>query len=176
MTTNVYRFKIGEVLNGEIASFARVHRFDDRVSYKEAWAEWVDANQELIEREARRLQESGYTGDVLDKLYKSGRYYYRSRPTVLPPPVERRQYTRVSSDFIKCVDQHVDMHFDNPDVSPSAGFDDFCKRCAVELGVEVELLTKRGLTDPAEVATKLKKCYKNRYFMRREAPSGKDSK
>ena len=175
MEGSIYRFKLSEGINEGISAFARLHRFDDRTSYKEAWKDWLDANQELVDSEARRLRESGYNGDVSDKLFKSGRYYYRTRPFVVPPPAQRRQYTRVRNCFIQSVDQHVNMHFDNPEVSPSAGFEDFCRTCAVDLAGEVEFLTSAGLRDPEEISEKLKKCYKNRYFMRREAGLRKHS-
>ena len=176
MQHTIFRFKLDETINDEICSFARLHRFDDRVSYKEAWKDWLDTNSELVERETRRLIDAGYTGNVQDKLFKSGRYYYRTRPQVPQDPVQRRKYTRVSADFTAAVDEHITMHADNPDVSPSVGFENFCKTCATEIATEVENLASFGVSNPEEVSDKLKKCYKNRFFIKRDAKHIKHSK
>ena len=176
MQHTIFRFKLDDNINNEICSFARLHRFDDRVSYKEAWKDWLDSNSELVERETRRLMDAGYTGDVPDKLFKSGRYYYRTRPQVSQEPVQRRKYTRVSSAFTSAVDEHITMHGDNPDISPSVGFENFCKTYATEIASEVQNLASFGVSNADDVSDKLKKCYKNRFFIKRDARYIKDSK
>ena len=160
---------VDDAINREICVFARHHRFDDRATYKEAWASWTVHNQELIERETRRLVDLGYSGDVLEKLYKSGRYYYRTRPAVKEPAARRRHYTRLSKAFTSVVDQHVLHACRETDMKPSVGFDDFCAQNTEAVEAEIALVINAGVRDAVEIESKLKKCYKNRYFMSRRA-------
>jgi len=76
-------------------AFTEVHRYDDRKTYKEAWTAWLahDEIAAILKAEVERLTDLGYKGDVADKLFKSGRYYFRTRePTVphTPPSVAQR--------------------------------------------------------------------------------------
>ena len=75
----VYRFQFSTVVVQTMTIFARIHQYDDRGTYKEAWDNWVQENSNLIRQEKNRLEKLGYQGDILDKLYKSGRYYFRKK-------------------------------------------------------------------------------------------------
>ena len=75
----VYRYKFTDEVNSAITSFAKIHQFDNRHDYKEAWQEWVEENQELIDNETKRLKELGYEKDIGDKMFKAGRYYFRKK-------------------------------------------------------------------------------------------------
>jgi hypothetical protein len=86
-------------------AFTEVHRYDDRKTYKEAWTAWLahDEIDTMIKAEVARLTDLGYQGDVADKLYKSGRYYFRTRePTVphTPPSVAQRHDRAVGTSAI----------------------------------------------------------------------------
>jgi hypothetical protein len=37
---------------------------------------------ELVEREISRLEQLGYKGDVIDKMFKAGRYYFREKESL----------------------------------------------------------------------------------------------
>ena len=78
-TIVVYRYKLSDDIMKEITNFAKIHQYDDRVSYKEAWAVWYKANEDYLNREVRRLAEIGYEGSVEDKMFKAGRYYFRKK-------------------------------------------------------------------------------------------------
>ena len=56
-----------------------MHRYDDRKTYKAAWTAWLahDEIAAMLKAEVERLTDLGYQGDVADKLFKSGRYYFR---------------------------------------------------------------------------------------------------
>ena len=77
----VLRFEFSGALVEHLAAFANVHRYDDRKTYKEAWAQWMASNEiaDLFATEVARLKALGYKGDAADKLYKSGRYYFRQK-------------------------------------------------------------------------------------------------
>ena len=65
-----------------MVAFTEVHRYDDRKTYKEAWTAWLahDEIAAMLKAEVERLTDLGYKGDVADKLFKSGRYYFRGAP------------------------------------------------------------------------------------------------
>ena len=70
-TTTVYRFKLSNDIVDMVTSFAKIHQYDDRKTYKEAWEDWTNDNNNVITREANHLLEMGYEGDVIDKMYKA---------------------------------------------------------------------------------------------------------
>ena len=77
----VLRFEFSGPLIERLNDFVIVHNYDDRNTYKEAWTAWLAHHEiaALIQAEVARLNALGYTGDVVDKLFKSGRYYFRDK-------------------------------------------------------------------------------------------------
>ena len=67
----VYRFKFTDEVNSAITAFAKIHQYDDRHDYKDAWKTWMEDNKDLVEDETRRLKEIGYDKDIEDKMFKS---------------------------------------------------------------------------------------------------------
>ena len=50
---NIYRYKFKEDFTSDLYVFSKVHQYDDRHSFKEAWNIWVEDNKELIEEEVK---------------------------------------------------------------------------------------------------------------------------
>ena len=48
-------------------------------AFKTAWTEWASAHQIEIAEEVARLASIGYTGDAVDKMFKTCRYYITNR-------------------------------------------------------------------------------------------------
>lgn len=78
-TVRTYRFKLSPGVQDILATFSRDHREDSRSVYKSEWEAWLKEHHAVLEQERSRLKELGYGGDVDDKMYKAGRYYFRSR-------------------------------------------------------------------------------------------------
>ena len=78
-TPTIYRYKLSIEVMDEITTFSKVHQYDDRHTYKEAWNRWKDDHDDFISAEAERLRRLGYVGSVEDKMYKAGRYYFRKK-------------------------------------------------------------------------------------------------
>ena len=70
----IYRFKFTEEFMEDLYKFSKIHQYDDRKDFKEAWKVWTKENENIINDEMRRLLNLGYEGDVLDKMFKSARY------------------------------------------------------------------------------------------------------
>jgi len=64
-----------------LSCFSKVHQYDDRHAYKSEWTKWTQQEEiaQAIDVEKRRLQENGYKGDIEDKMFKAGRYYFRKK-------------------------------------------------------------------------------------------------
>ena len=159
----VFRFKFSEPMVEQITHFAKLHQNDGRKDYKEAWELWCTENSREIRAEVDRLSDLGYTGDVVGKMYKAGRYYFRTKNPNAPQPQERREYVSMSSSIIKTMDDHVTAQMGMDDFRPASAFADFCKTHSDAIIPEVQRLLGVGLSRD-DIVLKIKKTYKNRYF------------
>jgi hypothetical protein len=162
---NIYRYKFTEELTNELYNFSKIHQYDHRKDFKEAWDIWIEENEELVDEEVRRLTNLGYDGDILDKMFKSARYYFRKKSTEKREPQKRRVYIGVQKELLDSMDKHIIDNINNKEYKPSEGFALFCKENIEILKEEVARLCNCGLTDHIEIKNKIKKTYKNRYFM-----------
>ena len=194
-TTNVrrarvLRFEFSNEIIEQMAAFVQIHQYDDRKTYKAAWTEWL-ANDEIaamLKAEVERLTDLGYKGDVADKLYKSGRYYFRQKTygfpnlslhaepvcpnlSLQPEPmgvrgalIAPRRYVLLSRELLSAMDEHIERGLrQQTEFTPAKGFAEFA------LGLdgyrsEVARLSEIMPTGEA-VGDKIKKTYKNRYFI-----------
>lgn len=164
IVASIYRYKFTQEFMDELYKFSKVHQYDDRAAFKEAWGEWVEDEEDLIETETSRLQELGYDGDILDKMFKSARYYFRKKSTVNAEPKQRRKYIGVQKELLDIMDSHISRGLANDDYKPSDGFNNFCINNVDSLKTEVARLLENNI-DSDEIMNKIKKTYKNRYFM-----------
>jgi hypothetical protein len=76
-----FRFEFSKPFIQELSRFSKVHQYDERHTYKKEWAAWKSDPEiaEIMEMEKRRLEENGYTGNIEEKMFKSGRYYFRKK-------------------------------------------------------------------------------------------------
>ena len=187
--SRVLRFEFSDALTEHLTAFAKLHQYDDRKTYKEAWTEWM-ANAEiatLFNADAARLECLGYAGDVADKLYKSGRYYFREKKVNKANKTNKankankananseckndasersRKYVMLGRELLTAMDEHIErgLRQDDYDYTPAKGFAEFCRLNVGSYHNEVARLSEVMPTGEA-VSDKLKKTYKNRYFM-----------
>ena len=155
-----------------VTQFSKMHQYDDRHSYKDAWQIWLKDQEELIEREVSRLQLLGYKGDVLDKMFKAGRYYFREKvdgeKEVEKANVkkEKRDYIVMDTEVIKAMDVHLTSVIKQIDFKPAKGYAQFCEEQMDLLRREIIRLTQDNANlNKEKLAEKLKKTYKNRYYI-----------
>jgi len=147
MTT--YRYEFSKSFCEILEQFAKLHKYDDRKVFKDAWLIWAEENQEWIGRECDALRTSGYTGDALDKMFKSARYYFRKKSVIEKDKSPRKAYTKMDSTLLKEMDAYIQEHFD---VKPHDCYAQFCAIFSEELAI--------GMREFGE--DKLKKTFKNR--------------
>ena len=162
---NIFRYKFSEDFTKPLYQFSKIHQYDHRKDFKEAWNIWIEENEDLVNKEVRRLTDLDYKGDILDKMFKSARYYFRKKSTEKKDPQKRRSYVGIQSELLVAMDKHINANKRNDNYKPSTGFDNFCKEYIEILQNEVASLCKCGMKDSEEIKNKIKKTYKNRYFM-----------
>jgi hypothetical protein len=162
---NIYRYKFSPEFTDELYKFSKIHQYEHRHDFKESWAKWREENLILINEESRRLINLGYDRDIMDKMFKSARYYFRKKSTEKKEPAKRRTYISTQKELIEAMDEHINKNIYSENFKPSEGFDDFCKNQKELIKQEVIKLIKEGITDKDELKIKIKKTYKNRYFI-----------
>jgi hypothetical protein len=161
----IFRYKFTQECMDAIYHFSKIHQYDDRNTFKEAWDLWAKENDELISKEINRLEDEHYRGNILEKMYKSARYYFRKKSTKKNAPKERKNYVSVQKTIIDAMDTHIYENIQDEKFKPSSAFVDFCIEHNNLLKEEVTHLMKHGFTDSNEIRCKIKKTYKNRYFL-----------
>jgi hypothetical protein len=167
----IFRYKFTQEFMDHLYQFSKIHQYDDRKSFKEAWLQWVIDNDELVGSEVTRLSDLGYKGDIVDKMFKSGRYYFRKKSTKKTelPPQQRKHYVCIKKEMLDEMDTHIARNIRTDNYKPSDGFSDFCN-CNMELlKTCISNLIEQGMKDSEVIREKIKKTYKNRYFIYRQA-------
>jgi len=165
INVSIFRYKFTDDFTNEMYKFSKVHQYDHRKDFKEAWNVWVEENNDIVTDEIKRLNDMGYDGDILDKMFKSARYYFRKKSTEKSEPQARRTYIGTQKELLEAMDEHIMVNIVKPDYKPSNAFNEFCQENIKLLQEEVSRLCKSGLTDKNEIKSKVKKTYKNRYFI-----------
>lgn len=160
---NIYRYKFTDEFMEELYKFAKIHQYDHRKDFKEAWEIWVDDNKEIVDEESRRLINLGYDGDVVDKMFKSTRYYFRKKNTHKKEPTKRRDYVGSQKELLEAMENHIKSYTN--EFKPSDGFKEFCQTHKDLVKDQIARLIRAGIKDSDVIKEKIKKTYKNRYFL-----------
>lgn len=166
----IFRFKFSNDFIEQLAPFAKLHQYTDRHVYKEEWTRWVTNNNDLIYKESVRLKSIGYDGDMMDKMYKSGRYYFRNKTQKIVQ--KRRKYISLEQDIITAMDEHISTNYNLSTFKPSTSYEQFCLDSTEILRDEKERLLQELPNDITEdnILMKFKKTYKNRYYLFQKNP------
>ena len=189
--TKVFRFKFTDDIMKKLSSFSKIHQYDDRHSYKDAWNFWLNENRDMVDREITRLTDLGYNGDIEDKMFKAGRYYFRekkggdggvtkkndttsagsSSTTEMPsePTTKnKRDYITIDPIIIQSMDNHLKEMTKTSKFKPANAYINYTEMHLDLIRTESMRLkltvVKNGLT-AEQLSNKFKKTYKNRYFI-----------
>jgi hypothetical protein len=161
----IYRFKFTEEFMEVLYEFSKIHQYDERKDFKEAWKIWVEETETIINQETLRLNDLGYKGDILDKMFKSARYYFRKKSSEKKQPTQRRPYISVTRELLDAMDNHIKKNIFDKDYQPKTGFISFCRTNEIVLKETLVKIFEQGVTDSEIIQEKIKKTYKNRYFI-----------
>ena len=168
MTVKTFRFKFADEIMTEISEFARIHRYDTKDDFKEAWSVWTGENATLISAEQNRLSTIGFEGDMIKKMYVSARYYFKNKTDVEEAPKKRRKYVTIDKTYIKLIDTYINEAIENGDDSvykPANCFQDFIQENAEQTSILVRTLMNDESLENTDIIAKIKKTFKNRYFV-----------
>jgi hypothetical protein len=176
-----------------LEEFARIHQYDDRKTFKEAWQSWVQDNASMITTEVNHLQnidtaishQKNAREIILDKMFKSVRYYHRKKylqskdqeeqyhpPQKDPPPKEKG----FSKSFLKRIDESIMDQINHQvqkqntikvSLTQKEVFDYFCQEYAKDILQECLYQKERNIDNDQVLDTivpRLKKTVKNRYY------------
>ena len=159
---SIYRFNFSEDFIEELSNFSKIHQFDDRHVFKEAWKIWMNENEDLVNKEKEYLENLHYNGDILDKMFKSARYYFRKKNFMREEhPIEKKKYTPINKVFLKKMDDFIKL---NKQIKPSDCFILFCKEYDTDMNIEINILLETGNYDSIEIKKKMVKTFNNRYY------------
>ena len=164
-----YRFKLSNEIAEELKYFTKLHKYDDRKTFKESWEKWINEPNiaELIHTEKSRMSNEGYyAGDknILDKMFKSARYYYKKKgeqqsanstnaasADTPQSPSKKRQYVKLSPNILEIMDAHITQKIKEntikksnntyvSEILPHVAYDDFCNAYQGEIKEEIQKL------------------------------------
>lgn len=177
----IYRFKFSPEFTEQIEYFAKVHEHDGVKDFREAWTQWKDTHQEILMSEINRLVESGFTGDIEKKMFRSVRYYYRNKSTVSSASASasasatkkstsgKRMYMVISKELLSKMDEYIreNTHSDfSTSTKPAVLYSRFLEKEDVSQLFKSEL--ERMKTDYSLevdiIENRIKKAFKNKYF------------
>ena len=162
----IFRFKFSQPFIDEMYVFSKVHQYDSRHDFKDAWNTWTENNTELISNEKKRLENMNYQGDIMDKMFKSARYYFRKKSTIKKDPSERGLYVNLDKDLLYAMDEHINRNISaNIKMKPSDSVKEFQQINSEYIKEKTQYLCQEEGFDESMIENKIKKTYKNRYFM-----------
>jgi len=152
-----------EVLN----EFSKNHQNDDRKVFKAEWSAWSGRNDIscLICDEIKALKNAGFEGDAMDKMFKSARYYFRSKPDKLLEDGQKKQrkpYVGLSKLVLEHMDQHIK---ENLGLRPEDAYNSYCNAHTQKIKEEIHALSDGTEESISDVYKKYKKTYKNRFYV-----------
>lgn len=148
MAFKVFRFTFSEETTSALYEFNRIHQFNDKHAYKEAWKTWQEDHHELMDKETKRLTQLGFEGDVVAKMYHSSRYYIRKQFTKEKSEKKTTRKTRTSipKPLLREMDEHIKAH-------------------STEKPIQAYHHYQRTYGDYLEMDQDLHKAYMNRYYV-----------
>jgi len=150
-----------------LIEFSRVHQFDKSPEFKDSFQTFCDENEDIIEKEKQILNDKGYKGNVIDKIYKSSRYYFKNKDYTPQETKTRRKYIKQDKEFINIVDDVVTISVRNNE-KPALSYQNFIDNNEYSeiLNAEKKRLSEHLNKD--DVTSKIKKTFKNRFFIQKK--------
>jgi hypothetical protein len=166
----IFRFKLTNELVEMINEFSKIHQYDDKKIYKEKWKEWLEINSEIIDREKERLINLGCNKNIEEKMYRSGRYYFRKKTDQDKKVTQRRKYISCDFNFIELIDNHINDNIKllKTNFKPSKEYIDFEETHNNDIKTEIDRIHNLSETNnitKEDIVNKIKKTYKNRYYL-----------
>ena len=161
--SNIYRYKLSQEVIDIISAFGKLYEDLPNKEFKEKWKDLLESKGEIFDKESDRLKELGYTKDVLDKIFKSCRYYYRKKQP--KEKKKRRVYISCTEELLNAIDNFIKLNLRNSitDIKPSNIYERFQLTHTDLIEKEIHHLSMSLSKEHA--LDKIKKTFKNRCFI-----------
>jgi hypothetical protein len=174
-----HRFLLDKTFVDVLTEFSKKHQFVDRKTFKEEWKSWIidPEIQSLIDHETERLLKEGYKGDIIDKMFKSARFYLRTKPLIKDETKkQRKEYEGFSKEVLSMIDLHIQEEIENQNnitkdnrisISPEEGFSRFYTDHKEMIAREIGKTNNISSKTTEDILHRFKKTYKNRFYKKR---------
>lgn len=162
--STIYRHNFSAAFMEMLQEWVSIHKYDENDAFQEHWQFWCRSNEMTIEIERETLEKKGCDKDIYDKMYKTVRYYLKNKSDTKTSPKKRRNYISLDKDFIEDIDKHIyDKGFI---IKPQKAYENFLINEDFNEKIQ-ETIDELKLCDlnEDEIKNKIKKTYKNRYFI-----------
>ena len=181
-----YRFDFTEKVKLMLADFANMNKNTTRKEFTEAWSAWLshETIKNLLCSERIRMESEGFEGDVLDKMFKSARYYHKKRDTNINPQERSNPgikcKNRFSRGFLSEMDEYIQMQLMDINnvvknngkmmntLSQAEAYNIYCNGNRDQILSEFMLIKNQRGELTMDMVEKLKKTYKNRFYSARK--------
>ena len=185
VTIKTNRHTYSDEVVERLSSFAKIHEYDERKVFKEAWQTWIEEPdiKTVIGQEVSRLTSNGLTGDILERMYKSARYYYRKKggEDEIVKPVIRKEYEGLPRSVLRTIDDYIHGEINRSilesesggnkqrpiEITAAKSFLSFCKMhydIISDMIPPTDEKSNNMREELKKVTDKLKKTYKNRFY------------
>ena len=178
-----FRYDFSDNIVQMLGEFANENIGKSRKEFMNRWEEYIaeEGTRQKIEYEKEMMIQHGFSGDVMDKMYKSVRYYHvkRDKKKFLEEDSinKYKHENRFSREFLKIMDEYIYYQLTNPDniyvnengiqintVSQSGSYKKFCENNRENILEEfIKIKNKTGPLTGIMV-NKLRKTYKTRFY------------
>ena len=181
--SKTFRFKFSEEINNKLSNFGRLYSYADDEDIIKYWRAWLNENKEMIINENTRLIGLGYKGNIYNKLYKSVKYYWikvhklnnmcnnNIKNNKFNNNIDNNKnetYIIISSELLEKMNNHINELITKPNnISPKEGYNIFLKNYEGLINKELNEMNKKYNINDNEICNfKIKKCYKNKYYLK----------
>jgi hypothetical protein len=112
VSLKTHRYEFSEPTIAQLSYFTQMHKYDERKTFKESWIKWIETDEvaEMIASETKTLMDAGFSGDVVDKMFKAVRYYFRKKPMDTDEKKEqlpRKKYVGFTGNILTAMDADI---------------------------------------------------------------------
>jgi hypothetical protein len=166
MSKQVFRHNFSKQFIQVLGEFSKNHREEDRKTFKSSWLQWTRQSdiELLMNHEIESLRASGFEGDVLDKMFKSTRYYFLKKidNEKVSDKKERKSYVGLNKLVLEHMDLHIKQHVGS---RPEDAYNDYCNQFTEKIKGEIQVMADETGDSIEDVYKKYKKTYKNRFYV-----------
>lgn len=179
----VFRFKFSNEITEMLMIFSQQHKYCNNEEFKQQWETWTRENINSIYGEKERLETLGYDGNIIEKMYKSIKYYYckrnrkyKSESDTTTKNKDRKKYMKKNDDFISIIDTFIETHMERKEengfvvktctTKPSHFWKEFNEDYSNELNDEVIKIIEEINVSENDATAKIRKMFNNRYFIK----------